>query len=84
VEAKAIGEYAIRKGKTTGLAPLAVAKTVYQVLTESNPGLRYIVAKNKLEYQMMKILPASYVDKLALKKVQKVVKLSLAATDRSK
>jgi len=84
VEAKAIGEYAIRKGKTAGLPPLEVAKTVYQVLTAANPRLRYIVAKNKLEYQMMKILPASYVDKLALKKVQKVVKLSLAATDRSK
>jgi hypothetical protein len=40
--------------------------------------LRYIVAENKLEYQMMKILPASYVDKLALKKVQKVVKLARA------
>jgi hypothetical protein len=84
VEAKAIGEYAIRKGKTAGLPPLEVAKTVYQVLTAANPKLRYIVAENKLEYQMMKILPASYVDKLALKKVQKVVKLSLAATDRSK
>jgi len=76
VEAKAIGEYAIRKGKTAGLAPTEVAKTVYQVLTILNPKLRYIVAKNKFEYQMMKILPASYVDKLALKKVQKVLNLS--------
>jgi NAD(P)-dependent dehydrogenase (short-subunit alcohol dehydrogenase family) len=76
VEARAIGEYAIRKGKTAGLAPLAVAKTVYLVLTSANPRLRYIVADNKFEYQMMKILPASYVDKLTLKKVQKVVKLA--------
>ena len=68
VEARAIGEYAIRKGKTTGLAPLEVAKTVYQVLTIPNPKLRYIVARNKFEYQMMKLLPASYVDKLTLKK----------------
>jgi len=75
-EAKAIGEYAIQKGKTTGLAPLEVAKAVYQVLIIPNPKLRYIVAKNKFEYQMMKILPASYVDKLTLKKVQKVVKIS--------
>jgi hypothetical protein len=44
----------------------------------ANPRLRYIVAENKLEYQMMKILPASYVDKLALKNVQKVVKLARA------
>ena len=81
VEAKAIGEYAIRKGKTTGLAPIEVAKTVYHVLIAANPKLRYIVAENKLEYQMIKILPASYVDKLAMKKVQKVVKLSSAIAD---
>jgi len=84
VETRAIGEYAIRKGKTAGLAPLAVAKTVYKVLTATNPKLRYIVAENKLEYQLMKILPAYYVDKLALKKVQKVVKLSKAAANYSK
>jgi hypothetical protein len=81
IEAKAIGEYAIRKGKTTGLAPIEVAKTVYHVLIAANPKLRYIVAENKLEYQMIKILPASSVDKLAMKKVQKVVKLSSAITD---
>ena len=84
VEAKAIGEYAIGKGKTVGLSSLEVAKIVYQVLTIPNPKLRYIVAKNKFEYQMMKLLPASYVDKLALKKVQKVVKLSETAKDQSK
>lgn len=82
-QVKAIGEYAINKGKTAGLAPVEVAKTVYQVLTDANPGLRYIVAKNKLEYQMMKILPASYVDKLALKKVRKLVGL-LSNGDRNK
>jgi len=80
VEAQAIGKYAIRKGKTAGLSPLEVAKTVYQVLTVPNPKLRYIVAENKFEYQMMKILPASYVDKLTLKKVQKVVKISRCAS----
>ena len=81
VEAKAIGAYAIRKGKTTGLAPLEVAKTVFKVLTIPNPKLRYIVAKNKFEYQMMKILPASYVDKLTLNKVQKVVRISKSTND---
>jgi len=84
IEAKAIGEYAIRKGKTEGLAPLEVATIVHQALTSAKPQLRYIVAKNKFEYQMMKILPASYVDRLALKKVQKVIKLSLAAKDHSR
>ena len=33
---------------------------------------------------MMKILPASYVDKLALKKVQKVIKLACLDVDHSK
>ena len=84
VEAKAIGKYAIRKGKTTGLPPMEVAKTVYQVLTIPHPKLRYIVAKNKFEYQMMKILPASYVDKLTMNKVQKVVKNSEAAREQVK
>jgi NAD(P)-dependent dehydrogenase (short-subunit alcohol dehydrogenase family) len=73
-EAKAMGEYSIRKGKTSGLPPVEVAKTVYHVLTAENPKLRYIVADNKFEYQMMKILPDWYVDKLVLKKIQKVIK----------
>jgi short-subunit dehydrogenase len=84
MEAKAIGEYAILKGKTAGLDPLKVAKQVYQILTVANPKLRYIVAKNKLEYQMMKILPASYVDKIALQKVQQVINKGHAAADQQK
>ncbi|HUN56078.1 MAG TPA: SDR family oxidoreductase [Smithella sp.] len=83
-EAKALGEYSIRKGKTTGLAPIEVAKSVCHVLIAANPKLRYIVAENKLEYQMIKILPDSYVDKLVMKKVQKVVKLSSAMMDQNK
>jgi NAD(P)-dependent dehydrogenase (short-subunit alcohol dehydrogenase family) len=75
-EARAMGEYAIRKGKTTGLAPIEVAKTVHHALTIAKPKLRYIVAKNSFEYQLMKILPAWYVDKLVLKKVQSVTGLA--------
>jgi len=73
-EAKAMGEYAIRKGKTGGLPPIEVAKTVYHVLTAEHPKLRYIVAENRFEYQLMKIFPAWYVDKLVIKKVQEVTK----------
>lgn len=69
-----MGEYAIRKGKTSGLPPVEVAKAVYHVLTIANPKLRYIVAENKFEYLMMKILPAWYVDKMVVKKVQAVTK----------
>ncbi|MHB8137690.1 MAG: SDR family oxidoreductase [Smithellaceae bacterium] len=73
-EAKAMGEHAIHKGKTSGLSPINVAKTVYHVLTAEHPKLRYIVAENSFEYQLMKIFPAWYVDKLVIKKVQDVTK----------
>lgn len=73
-EAKAMGEYAIRKGKTSGLPPIEVAKIVHVALTAENPKLRYIVAENKFEYQMMKILPSWYVDQLVIRKIQKVTK----------
>lgn len=72
-EARAMGRYAIRKGKTGGLPPIAVAKVVHTALTCANPKLRYMIAKNKFEYQLMKILPASYVDRLIIKKIQKVM-----------
>jgi short-subunit dehydrogenase len=75
-EAKALGEYSIRKGKTEGLPPIEVAKIVHQALTLENPKLRYIVAKNSFEYLLMKIFPAWYVDKLVLKKVQDVTNLA--------
>ena len=73
-EAKAMGEYAIRKGKTSGLPPIEVAKVVHTALTAGNPKLRYIVAKNKFEYQMMKILPSWYVDQRVIRKIQRVTK----------
>lgn len=73
-EARAMGRYMIRKGKTGGLHPVEVAKVVYQALTVAHPKLRYIVAENKFEYQMMKILPAWCVDKLVVSKVKKITK----------
>ena len=76
-EAKVMGEYAIRKGKTSGLPPIEVAKAVYQALTTVKPKLRYIVAENSFEYKLMKIFPAWYVDRLVLKKVQKVTRLAV-------
>lgn len=75
-EAKALGEYSIRKGKTEGLPPVAVAQIVHQALTLEKPKLRYIVAKNSFEYMLMKIFPAWYVDRLVLKKVQDVTNLA--------
>jgi len=75
-ESNALGQYSIHKGKTTGLPPIAVAQTVYQALILENPKLRYIVAKNSLEYRLMKIFPAWYVDRLVLKKVLEVTRMA--------
>ena len=36
----------------------------------------FIVAKNSFEYRLMKILPAWYVDRLVLKKVQDVARFA--------
>jgi short-subunit dehydrogenase len=75
-ESNALGQYSIHKGKTTGLPPIAVARTVYRALILENPKLRYIVAKNSLEYRLMKIFPAWYVDRLVLKKVLEVTRMA--------
>ena len=75
-ESNALGQYSIRKGKTTGLPPIAVARTVYRALILENPELRYIVAKNSFEYRLMKIFPAWYVDRLVLKKVLEVTRMA--------
>jgi short-subunit dehydrogenase len=83
-EAKALGEYSIRKGKTAGLPPIAVAQAVYEALMLKNPKLRYIVAANSFEYRLMKIFPAWYVDRLVLKKVRDVTRLAQINTQPSK
>ncbi len=83
-EAKAMGKYAIQKGKTSGLPPIEVAKVVYHALITAKPKLRYIVAKNSFEYKLMKIFPAWYVDRLVLKKVQEVTRLAAQKAEESK
>lgn len=83
-EVKALGDYSIRKGKTTGLSPLVVAKIVYQALILKKPKLRYIVARNSFEYRLMKILPSWYVDRLVLKKLHKVTRLARKNTQPAK
>jgi NAD(P)-dependent dehydrogenase (short-subunit alcohol dehydrogenase family) len=75
-EALALAEYSIRKGKSEGLPPKAVAETIYNALTLSNPKLRYIVAKNSLEYKLIKILPAQWVDRMVSNKIKSMKKPS--------
>ena len=75
-EASALAGYSIRKGKSDGLSPEAVAETIYAALTLPNPKLRYIVAKNSLEYKLIKILPARWVDRMVSKKIKRIMILA--------
>ncbi|TFF88794.1 MAG: SDR family oxidoreductase [Promethearchaeota archaeon] len=68
--AKKIGEYAINKGKTEGLPPVEVAKAIYIALSKKKPKLRYLIAPNKFEYKMIKLLPETWVDKKVKKKLK--------------
>jgi len=67
-----VGEYAIHKGVTAGLPPKAVAKVVYEALTSKNPKLRYLVAGDKLRYLLIKVLPASRVDRMVEKELKRL------------
>ena len=74
-EASALAKYSIRKGKSDGLPPEAVAVTIYKALTQPTPKLRYIVAKNSLEYKLIKILPAKWVDRMVSNKIKRIMTL---------
>jgi NAD(P)-dependent dehydrogenase (short-subunit alcohol dehydrogenase family) len=71
-EASAVGCHAIAKGRRCGLPPLAVAESIHRALTRRHPRLRYIVARNRLEYTLMKILPGAWVDRLVFRKLRKI------------
>ena len=75
-EASALAKYSIRKGRSDSLPPQAVAETIFAALTLPNPKLRYIVAKNSLEYKLIKILPAKWVDRMVSNKIKRLMMLS--------
>ncbi|MBI5552675.1 MAG: SDR family oxidoreductase [Desulfobacterales bacterium] len=77
-EALAVGRQALAKGQSAGLPPRAVAESIHLALTLAKPKLRYIVAKNSLEYKLLKILPGSYVDRLVHKKIDRALSLEKA------
>ncbi len=69
--ARKIGEQAVRKGRTTGLPPEAIARVVHTALTKKKPRLRYLVAPSTLKYRIVKVLPASMVDRMVKKELEK-------------
>jgi NAD(P)-dependent dehydrogenase (short-subunit alcohol dehydrogenase family) len=75
-EVRAVGQRAIAKGQRNGLPPRAVAEVIHCALTAAKPRLRYLVAKNSLEYRLMKILPAGWVDRLIYGKMRRALRMA--------
>ncbi len=69
-EALGIGEYAVRKGKNAGLKPVEVGKLVYEILTEENPKLSYLIAPSTFKYKMIKLFPEKWVDRMVVKELR--------------
>ena len=69
--ARKIGEHAIRKGKTSGLPPVEIAKVVHRALTLKNPRTRYLAAPGTLKYRIIKVLSDKRVDALVLKELRR-------------
>nr|MDO8088782.1 SDR family oxidoreductase [Candidatus Sigynarchaeum springense] len=72
--AKKVGRHAIDSGNKKGIPPVEVAKAVHRALTLERPKARYIVAENKMEYKLLRVLPTSTVDSLVLKEMKKMEK----------
>lgn len=72
--AKKVGQHAIDRGNAKGLPPVEVAKAVHHALVAKKPKLRHIVASNKGEYMMLRILPTRVVDLLVAKKLRDIEK----------
>ncbi|MEX2684457.1 MAG: SDR family oxidoreductase [Candidatus Sigynarchaeota archaeon] len=72
--ARKVGRHAIDSGNKKGMPPVEVAKAVYRALTLERPRARYIVARNKMEYKLLRVLPTRTVDSLVVKKMKKIEK----------
>ncbi len=69
--ARKIGVEAVRKGRTTGLPPEAIARVAHTALIRKRPRLRYLVAASTMKYWIIKLLPASKVDAMVNKELHK-------------
>ena len=71
-EARAIGEYSIKKGQTESLSPLKVAELIYKVLINKNPKTRYLIVPDKFRNIMLKILSDKRIDNIIEKGLAKL------------
>jgi NAD(P)-dependent dehydrogenase (short-subunit alcohol dehydrogenase family) len=72
--AKKAGRHAIDRGNAKGLPPVEVAKAVYHALAAKKPKLRQIVALNKMEYKLLRVLATGAVDSIVAKKMRQIEK----------
>ncbi len=72
--AKKVGRHAIDSGNKKGIPPVEVAKAVHHALASEKPKVRYLVAENKAEYKLLRVLPTRTVDSLVAKKMRQIEK----------
>jgi short-subunit dehydrogenase len=71
-EARAIGEYSIKKGQTESLSPIKVAELIYKVLITNNPKTRYLIVPDKFRNKMLRILSDKRIDRILEKELSKL------------
>ncbi len=70
--ARRVGRYAIDRGKKTGIAPVEVARVVHRALIARRPRARYLVARERWEYRLIRLLPARAVDWMVARELGKI------------
>ncbi len=70
--ARKVGKHAIDSGNKKGISPVEVGKAVHHAFVVKRPKVRYLVAKNKMKYRLIRILPARTVDSLVVKEMKKM------------
>ncbi len=71
-EARAIGEYSLKKAKTDSLHPMQVALKIHEVLLTENPKTRYLIVPDKFRNRMLKFLSDKRIDNIIGKELTKL------------
>lgn len=74
--ARRVGRYAIDRGKKTGISPVEVARVVHRALVVRRPRARYLVAKERWQYRLIRLLPARAVDWMVARELGKIERAS--------
>ena len=70
--ARKVGRHAVQSGRRKGLCPVEVARVIHEILVTRQPKGRHIVAREKLEYRLYRILPARVVDVLVARELRRI------------